>query len=359
MNRLASVTVYDPDGLNPYGREVAALLAHAGHTVRLLAPADAEWIPLGVDAALILPATGLRSRSVKSLQLVRGLFRLMADAVRGRTILVCWSWYLVEKLTVALSGVVGRRLILVVHNPEGRGRTSRWTRYAERLERKTARVLVTHSAVLAADLPSSKLRVCVHPPYSSYLREFPRNRALQTEKDSGTTLLSLGAIRQDKGLDLLAEILGRLAPDKRRRLRLRFIGRDRDRGREVVDRTAPLIPVVNELREWGASDHDVVCALLESDALLAFYPGATQSGSAILALTAGIRVLGFDVGALHEIIRPEFLVPVGDLGAAAKLIEDLVTDRLPPAANALDLEAWQARAQDEWSAALQYAARRR
>lgn len=358
MKSPLQVTVYDPDGLNPYGREIAALLTRAGHFVRLLTPADVEWIPEGVVGLRVLPAVGSRSRVVKALQLLAGVSRLLVDAARGRVILVCWSWYLIEKLAVALAARVGGRLIVVVHNPGGRGRQSRWTAAAERLEHRYARSLVAHSVVLAPRAPAATFRVCIHPPYITYAEAF-RSPVEVGEDPGAAVLLSLGAIRADKRIDLLADVFSRVPPGIRARLRLRLIGRDRELGRGVVEAIAPIVPVVNDLDERGVGDVEIVSALAAADALLAFYPGATQSGSAILALTVGTRVLAFDAGALHEVIRSEFLVATDDLDAAAALIGDLVEGRLPPSANTLELRAWEARAKAEWSSLVEDASARK
>ena len=276
---------------------------------------------------------------------------MLRDALRGRVLVVCWSWYLSEKIAVGLAGLVRRRVIVVVHNPGGRGARSRANKWAERFEQSLARKLVAHSDLLARPLPGEKAYVCVHPTYRAYVRgqDPPPRRELRHP----ITLIVLGAVRPDKGLDLLSDIFGRVAPDIRDRLRLHLIGRDPSRGATTVQALQGLVPVVNEMVESGVTDARLISALSEADALLAFYPGATQSGSAILAMTVGRPVLAFDSGALPEIIRPEFLVPSGDVAAAATLIESFADGQLPRSSNLTPLHGWEERAMSQWDGVVQ------
>ena len=344
---MARVTLYDPDGLNPYGREVAVLLHRAGHQVRLLIPTDAAWAPEDIDVRRLL--AGRRgSKLRKGSQLVRGLGALILDAARGRTVIVCWSWYLVEKAVVALLGLLRARLVIVVHNPGGRGERSRASRWAEVSEQRNASKLVVHSKRLRSDLSGQRVVVCSHPPFRSYLDAHRRPAAAAAGPP--VTLLVLGAVRPDKGLDLLVEIFRQVDPQVRRGLRVHLVGRDATRGAELAAGMEPFVPVMNDFAEGGVSDESLIAALTSADALLAFYPGATQSGSAILAMTAGKPVLGFDAGALPEIVRPEFLAPVGDERAAAQLVEALAAGRLQGTSNLEPLEAWESRAVREWDA---------
>jgi glycosyltransferase involved in cell wall biosynthesis len=60
--------------------------------------------------------------------------------------------------------------------------------------------------------------------------------------------------------------------------------------------------------------------LLSCDALLAPYTGATQSGTVALAVTAGLRVVGYDSGAIAELAGRAGLVPVGDADALGRVM---------------------------------------
>ena len=312
-----------------------------------------EWVPPGPEVRRRLASrTGSRLR--KAVQLGSGLATLLGDAVRGRVLVVCWSWYLPEKLVVALAGLLRGRVILVAHNPGGRGTRSRSTERIEGFEQKFARRLVVHSALLGDRLPADKVRVCLHPPYSALLQAQPEPE--RSGGPDGSTLLVLGALRPDKGVDQLAEVFDEVAPDVRARLRVHLVGRDPGRGAAAAAALGRLVPVVNDMDELGVSDGRLISALSQADALLAFYPGATQSGSAILAMTIGRPVLAFDTGALPEIIRPEFLAPAGDRSAAARLIESLVNGLLPATSNLMPITPWEDQAMSQWSALVKSAA---
>ena len=348
---MADLTLYDPDGLNPYGRELAALLQRRGNRVRLLSSVSVSWAPPGVDVRRALPGTRPGNRPSKALRVLAGLGWVVSDALRGRTVLVCWSWYLVEKLVVALTARLTGRVILIVHNPAGRGRRSALTRWLEKMEQGGARTLVVHSERLAHALDHQDVRVCPHPPYRSYLEAHPQGAP--ASGDEYKTLLVLGALRPDKGYELLPDLLRRVSSESRRRICLHLVGRDPERGGPLVEALESLVNVRNDLRVQGADDPELIAAVRSADALLAFYPEATQSGSAILALSAGLPVLGFDVGALSEVIDRDFLAPLGDLSQAAQRIEDLLQGRLFKPANVMTLGAWEQESATAWDAAVQ------
>ena len=53
------IRMYDPDGINPYGREVAVSLSELGHDVVGWIPRGTEWLPRNVRWHVVLPAHGL------------------------------------------------------------------------------------------------------------------------------------------------------------------------------------------------------------------------------------------------------------------------------------------------------------
>jgi hypothetical protein len=70
------ITVYDTDGDNPYGREVAMLVA--GHAdVKTILPVDVGWLPEKLRHRRILPANG-PARFVA--QIIRQCLGLLAVA---------------------------------------------------------------------------------------------------------------------------------------------------------------------------------------------------------------------------------------------------------------------------------------
>ena len=284
------VVVYDPDGINPYGRELAAQLAAAGYAVTAVVAADARWRPPGVRTLAVLPGNRAASRAAQALRLAVGLCTVALLAARDAQWVVVWS-----RRDAALLRLVGRlrRLHLVVHNPGPRDTLPAPLKAA-------ATTLVVHSAALAE--PGAA--VCAHPLYTHWLAAY----AVPRTPHDGVRLLLLGHARPDKGDDVLPE-LAALLPDD---VTLVFCGKrppPAGLAARVEDRTS---------RDF-VSDEALAATLLSCDALLAPYTGATQSGTAALAVTAGLRVVGFDSGAVGELAGRAGLVPPGDVAALARI----------------------------------------
>jgi glycosyltransferase involved in cell wall biosynthesis len=285
---VARVVVYDPDGVNPYGRELAAQLADRYDVTAVIA-ADAPWRPPGVRSLAVLPRNRAASAWSQALRLLRGWLTVLALAARDAQWVVVWS-----RRDAAVLRLVARlrRLHLVVHNPGPRDTLPPALKAA-------AATRVVHSAALAA----GDATVCAHPLYTHWLAAF---RTSVPDHD-GTRLLLLGHPRPDKGDDVLPALAAALPDD----VTLVFCGK----------RAAPSLPVRIEDRTSGdfVSDADLAAALLSCDALLAPYTGATQSGTAALAVTAGLPVVGFDSGAIREMAGSAGLVPPGDVAALARV----------------------------------------
>ncbi|WP_043806263.1 glycosyltransferase [Paenarthrobacter aurescens] len=81
----------------------------------------------------------------------------------------------------------------------------------------------------------------------------------------------------------------------------------------VVDlpETTSLV-VENRSGDKWIDDKDLAEALQWTDILLAPYEAVTESGTVQLALTMGVRVVGFSGGAMCESLRPDALAERGD-----------------------------------------------
>ncbi|HEU0132127.1 MAG TPA: glycosyltransferase [Mycobacteriales bacterium] len=312
--RTRRVVVYDPDGINPYGREIAAQLAARGLAVTAVVPGDAEWRPRGVRTLAVLPhnRSGAGGVARQSFRLLRGLLTVLRLALANDAAwLVAWTRTPHEEAVLALVARL-RRVHVVVHNPGARDvrrRTLRWLRAA-------AASRVVHSASLA----TGGEVVARHPLYTEWLRwSAPGERP----PHDGLRLLVLGAQRPDKGGAALPALLDALTPG----VTVVACGKGpldpALRGR-VEDRTAADF----------VRDRDLAAALMSCDALLAPYAGATQSGTVALAVTAGLGVLGYDSGAVAELAGRDGLVPPGDTAALLDRIARAARGDLPaPAAD--------------------------
>ena len=293
------VVVYDPDGVNPYGRELAAQLAAAGHAVTAVVPADAGWRPPGVRTLAVLPGNRAAGKATQALRMLRGLLTVAVLAARPAQWVVAWTRPPYDTVPLALVARL-RRVHVVLHNPGPRDTLH------PRLRRAAATVVV-HSPRLAAGVPGAA--VCAHPLYTHWLRTY----AATPPPHDTLRLLLLGAARPDKGEDVLPALVAALPAEVRERVELVVCGKraaPRGLGVRVDDRTSPeFVP-----------DAVLAATLLSCDALLAPYTGATQSGTAALAVTAGLPVVGYDSGAVAELAGAAGLVPPGDVAALAAVV---------------------------------------
>ena len=100
----------------------------------------------------------------------------------------------------------------------------------------------------------------------------------------------------------------------------------------------------------------MVQAVREAALVLAPYRGATQSGTVLLAVTLGVPVVAYDVGAVSDHVPRGRLVPVGDHVALAGLVCEVLsagpaaTGAAQPAPAAVG--AWRDRVADAWDEVL-------
>jgi hypothetical protein len=325
--------VYDPDGLNPYGREVAALLTAYGRPATALTAYDAEWLPAGTRN--VLPAN--RSRPGRGRQLARLLhgLALAAGAVaRRRTVVVVLTRSFLDEAVLGLLGLVGR-VVVVVHDPTPKQPPTAWRRRSYALLLRGARVRVAHSAALAAEVGAGT-RVVRHLPFRAWCAD------LGVTEVGGGALLVLGHLRPDKGLDRLPAALAPLAGAAR----LVVCGRGPldPATREAL---AAVVTVDDRAGAGFATDAEVARALNDASVLVAPYRVVSQSGSVALAASAGRAVVAYDTGALAD-LPGVVTVPDGDTEAFGNAVYVALSG--PPPATGVD--AWAAGAAAEWLAAL-------
>ncbi|WP_432491943.1 glycosyltransferase [Kineococcus gypseus] len=323
--RRPAVLVYNTDGVNPYGAEIASLLSRRGLVTTLLDPGNSGNRPAdGVRWRRALPenfGSGSGARQLASL--ARGLGETAwASLVRRRVVLVSFTRFPVEDLVLAGLGALGRPVALVVHNPVPRQAESTPARWARLALLRSASTVVVHAERLRAKVhPAVRgpVRVCPHPPYAQTVAAGEPQLSLDPQR---RWVAFLGALRWDKGIDLVPEVLERVPEEQRRRLGLVVCGRGE-------------LPAATweHLRELGVAVHDLTSpdpvpqevlldVLRNRPLLLAPYVAATQSGSVVLALSAGCRVLAFDEGGIPDVLTADGLVPNGDVEAMARALAE-------------------------------------
>jgi glycosyltransferase involved in cell wall biosynthesis len=164
---------------------------------------------------------------------------------------------------------------------------------------------------LAELVDPKRLRVIPHPVFPSD----PERR------DDGRTLLSLGIIREYKGLPDAIEVTKRI-----KGARLLVVG-------DPLDSVERYRAAAGDRAEWRLgylSDEEIGRALGEATvALFPYRPEIDQSGALLLALGAGVPVIAYDVGGLGEPVR-QFgagrVVPAGDVEALTEAVRGLLDD---------------------------------
>src|SRR6185312_3385541 len=103
--------IYDSDGENPYGKELAALLKPA-IGVKPLMPVDTEWQPAGISVVRVLPTNRPSSKLAQSFRMLRGVAAIAHAGLIDRAailIVMTKGWY--DELSLALMAIFGARVV--------------------------------------------------------------------------------------------------------------------------------------------------------------------------------------------------------------------------------------------------------
>jgi glycosyltransferase involved in cell wall biosynthesis len=338
------VLLADPPAFTPpYDHALASALARAGAEVELVtspfrfgeAPAPDGYR----RSELFYPVSSKvfrRSRlriPVKLIEHPVGLTRLR----RRKADIVHFQWLAAPELDDRLLRV-DAPLVFTAHDILPR-RTADKRDLWRRLFGRFARVVVHSERArdqLGELVEPDRLRVIPHPVFPSD----PERR------DDGRTLLSLGIIREYKGLGDAIEATNRIDG-----ARLLVAG-------DPLESIDGYRAAAGERAEWRLgflSEDEVDRALGESTvALFPYRPEIDQSGALLRALGAGVPVVAYDVGGIAEPVRrfeAGRVVPPGDLDALADAARELLDD--PAALERARAGAERARRELTWDAAAQ------
>lgn len=345
---MSAVTIHNADGVNPYAGELASLLHRRGLRVTLVDARNSEHEPVdGVRWRRQLPENfGGGSGRQQLVRLVRGLLTtLWAGLGRREVVLVAFTRFPVEDLLLAALAAVGRPVVVVVHNPVPRKAESRLAHAARRALLAQATRGVVHAERLRSAVDArvaGRVSVCPHPPYVQTARSCT---AAAPELTGRRWVAFVGALRWDKGIDLVPEVLARVPEEHRRQLGLVVCGMGR-LDDEVWTRLRSLGIEVRDVTSHEPVPEQVLLGVLaERPTVLAPYVAATQSGSIILALTLGCGVLAFDEGGIPDVVTRDGLVPTGDLEAMAAAVAEGRSG-----SSVSEIDVWAERAADAWAA---------
>jgi len=311
---LADPPAYTP----PYDHALAGALARHGADVRLLTSrfrygAVPEAAGYTVDDSLYRVSTGIARTparlAVKALEHPIALARLGLAACDvahlqwvGAPDADAWLMRTRAPLVFTAHDLLPRRTA-------SHART--WRRLFGRFDRIVVHSERGHRMLAGFGVPDAKLRVIPHPVF----------RSAPVRADDGNTVLSLGVIRDYKGLpDAVDAVLG--VPGAR----LLVAGDPR------ID-LAPLRRAAGDRAEWrlgylGQSDLELALGA----ATIAIFPYRAeldQSGALLQALGAGVPAVVYDVGGLGEIVGAfgaGRVVPAGDVTALREALRILLHD---------------------------------
>jgi glycosyltransferase involved in cell wall biosynthesis len=313
------VVLADPPAFTPpYDHALASALAQAGAEVELVtspfrfgeAPAPEGY----TRSELFYPVSSRvfrRSRlriPIKLLEHPVGLTRLR----RRKADVVHLQWLSAPEIDDRLLRV-DAPLVFTAHDILPRRTAAKhelWRRLFGRFGG-----IVVHSEhardQLAELVDPARLRVIPHPV-------FPSN---PERHDDGRTLLSLGIIREYKGLGDAIEAAKRIDG-----ARLLVAG-------DPLDSIDGYRDAAGERAEWRLgylSDEEIDRALGDATvALFPYRPEIDQSGALLRALGAAVPVVAYDVGGLGEPVRrfeAGRVVPAGDVDALTEAVHELLDD---------------------------------
>lgn len=348
--RQPGVLIYDPNFTNPYGRELANLL-HAMRP-RYYCPPVADGTPVPAESVIYPVLAGARRDD----GLIRNGLRRICGPLRvlyhcwlyKAPIVLTWTRDALDCAIFAAASLLRMPIVLIVHNPPDIRRRPGASGYFEGCLLRVARRLVVHSDRHKETLRGrlrSRTRIVPHLPYLWWVRHNIDARRMSEPTAQRSALMTyVGRPRIDKGLHEMELILSHPALSS---LAFQYLGPGdmpepwsraaAGNGVHVVSATADRTVL---------TDSDLATGLASSAVLLAPYTNATQSGSVIMALSAGVGVIAYDSGAIGEIVAANSLVPVGDYALFAQKVRAYIES--PWNSTATDLGALEAHVRRLW-----------
>lgn len=326
--RCRGVILFDPNSVNPYGRELARVLQR-DWCVTLYCSSAVKWAPgKAIQNHTVLASSRAEDGLLWTvLRRFKGPLRALGAAlVRQQPLIVVWSRHSWESILFAFAAVLGAPVIVVNHNPSALRPKGGLRSRAEAVLKRAAPVTVILAEELtdAARLESNNVMVAAHPSFAGWREQYlPAGRKGSGRETGRRRVLLLGALRPDKGIDAVPEVVeaihhhaitivlaGSGDPPKRWHDAIRSAGA--------------------EIARVGSSgfidDESLAEALNDSDLLLAPYVGATQSSTAILALTCGLPVIAYRVGGLPGILKDRSLTPTREPRVLGARVDSFLSD---------------------------------
>lgn len=306
------VVVWDSNPFNPYGGELARVIA-AQHAVVRICRRNMKIPAAGVRHLAFLPSTG-RSNAAKKVVGYLSSFTLLAFvSLRRHTVLILpWVSTKSEARAILLLQALGVATIVVAHNPTPQRDDLRGEPLSARVRERSCAVVVHDESMRSyAKVGGTPVQVAPHPSYAGWMQnagDAPRSTEPVANRPF---LLFVGAAREDKGFGLLPDIADRLA--ERGALLVVASGK-------LTIEQASQIAEHNNIHLIGdginpVTDAELLAALASCRAVIAPYRDVTTSGTMVIALTVGAVVTAFDSDGARRLLSDEMIVPAGDIGA--------------------------------------------
>jgi len=302
------IVVWDPNPFNPYGVEVARVIADTHESVLRFGRRGQGITHDLVRSVGLLPPPAAGSRNIWVLvQYLAGLAAFVVyGIVRRPLVVVCWMNSELERRIIRGLQFSGCRTLVVVHNPV-KSRDDADDHPIIRSIRSGASGLLVHDSSLRAGVGEyANVLVAAHPAYLAWSES--TEGAMRLPRDSSSAALYLGSARADKGFDVLPKLAEDLA-----HLNIRLqcaIGRLTS-GENDLLRRSENIDVLAE-PSTHMSDVDVRRYMESSSVLVAPYRDVTASGTILMALTVGLPVAAFTSDVLLETLSTDSLADTGD-----------------------------------------------
>jgi glycosyltransferase involved in cell wall biosynthesis len=228
-----------------------------------------------------------------------------------------------------------------------------WVPFADALSRHALRradVLVTHAPqqrqeLLDLGVAGDRILEAFHPRYVAGDLADPIEQAtaiqLRERYDADLLLLSYGAVRPYKGIDLALRALAQV--DQRINVKLIVAGRFWEGKQELTSLRHELgLTDRVEFRDAYLSDGETAELFATCDAALLPYRTATQSGVVQLAFGYGVPVIATDVGGLASAVSHgrDGLLCDPDPESIARAVEQLAVS-LPALRDGVEPNPWQ------------------
>lgn len=306
--RTVSYAVWDPNGVNPYGAEIARLL-HEEQTDLTV------WRTRRSQISIPARSHDWLSRSVVQDGLVRAAVLRLSTPIAfivycvftKRVPFILWARGQYEVALFALFAMFVP-LVFVYHNPDQ-------SRYRTRIDRcstawllSCAACVVVHSQKYLRNVHTKRgfVSFVPHPPYDTWLRSMMEKESDRETRGSGSAIaraVFIGEVRADKGLSHLPRILASF-PDRGIEISIVGFGANAiELSRQFGDHERVRFVVSQE----PLPDSTIAFELSRADVLIAPYVSPTQSGTVNLAFTARTPTLAYRGGGMSELLTDDAL----------------------------------------------------